>query len=117
MSITLNTLAYTQDPALNANLVPYIGPANTHTVKDQLVLGRTAPKPTSTFRGMARSSVKRAKTLTLDDGSKADAIINVSVSIPVGAATADVNALRDDVGDFLISADAGTLINNHDLTY
>jgi hypothetical protein len=66
---------------------------------------------------MARSEVKRTKTVDLDDGSQADAIITVNVALPVGMAQADADSLRDDVGDFLISADAGTLVWNHDINY
>lgn len=117
MSITLNTLAYAQDSFVTPNKVNYVGPSQNFTTKDLLSLGRTAPKPTATYAGNARSEVKRTKTVTLADGSKADAIITVSASFPVGMAQADVNSLRDDVGDFLISADAGTLMWNHDLTY
>lgn len=117
MSVTLNTLAYSQDSFQTPNRVLYAGPSNTFQVKDHLVLSRTAPKPSGTFLGMARAQVKRVKTLTLDTGLKADAIITVDIAIPVGAANADIDALRDDVGDFMISADAGSLIKNHDLTY
>lgn len=117
MTITLNTLAYNQDAFVSPNKVSYVGPSNTFSAKDQLILGRVAPKPTATFDGVARSSVKRVKTVTLASGAKADAIVEVSASLPVGMTQADVNSLRDDVGDFLISADAGTLLWNHDLTY
>jgi hypothetical protein len=55
--------------------------------------------------------------VTLGDGSTADAIIAVNFSLPVGMTQADVDALRDDVGDFVISAGCGTLVWNHDLTY
>jgi len=117
MAITLNTLAYEQDTFESANRVKYVGPANSFTIKDTLTLGRTLPKATATFSGVARSNAKRVKTLTLPDGSKHDAIISVDVSLPVGAVDADVDALRDDVGDFLISATAGLLIKKHDLTF
>lgn len=117
MAITLNTLAYSQDSFVSKDKVLYIGPSNTFSVKDHLSLGRTSPKPTTTFAGVARAEVKRVKTVDIGGGNKADAIISVSVSLPVGMAQADVNALRDDVGDFLIGSEAGTLLWNHDLTY
>jgi hypothetical protein len=117
MSITLNTLAYSQDVSINSNKMLYVGPDNTFTTKDQLTLGRTNPKPTTTFAGVARAEAKRTKTVELADGSFAEAIITVSSSLPVGMAKADADALRDDVGDFAISADCETLFWNHDLTY
>jgi len=117
MSITLNTVAFAQDSILTPNKVQYASDSNTFSSKDLLSLGRTAPKPTSTFRGVARSEFKRTQTVTLDDDSTYDAIITVSVSLPVGIVEADATALLDDVGDFLISADATTLCVNHDIFY
>lgn len=117
MSLTLNTLVYNQDSFASPNKVVYVGPAHTFSVKDTLTLARTAPKPTPTFAGIARSQVKRVKTVTLADGTKADAIIITDFNLPVGMTQADADALRDDVGDFVISASAGTLSWNHDLTY
>jgi hypothetical protein len=54
--------------------------------------------------------------VTLDDGTKADAIITVSSSLPVGMAKADADALRDDMGDFAIGADGDALFWSHDIT-
>lgn len=115
--ITLNTLAYSQDSFVSKDKVSYTGPSNTFNTKDLLILGRVAPKPTATFAGVARASVKRVKTVTLADGTKADAIVELNASLPVGMTEADVNALRDDVGDFAISADANSLLWKHDLTF
>jgi hypothetical protein len=117
MSITLNTLVYNQDSFLTPNRVQYVGPANTFAVRDQLALARTSPKPSGTFRGVARAQVKRVKTLELDDGNFADAIVTIDVAVPVGAASADIDALCNDVGDFAVSTDMSTLVNNHDITY
>lgn len=117
MAITLNTLAYNQDAFVTPNKVRYTGPSNTFQDKDILDLGRVAPKPTVDFDGVARSSIKRVKTITLANGKRYDAHIEVTCSFPVGTANATIDAMRDDVGDFLISADAGTLLKNHDVTY
>lgn len=117
MALTINTLAYNQDSFLSQDKVQYTGPSHTFQDKDTLVLGRTAPKPTSTFAGMARSLIKRVKTVTLADGSRVDAMITTETAFPVGAADAIIDGMRDDMGDFLISADAGNLIKKHDITY
>lgn len=117
MPLTINTLAYSQDSFVNSNKVLYTGPSNSFSVKDHLTLNRVAPKPTTTFAGVAKAEAKRTKTVTLADGSKADAIVTISCSLPVGMAEADADALRDDIGDFGISAEGKTLFWNHDLTY
>lgn len=117
MAITLNTLSYDMDAWQNPNLVYYRGPSETSTVKDRLSLGRTAPKATALDAGVARSHLKRTKTVDIGGGVLKDIIIEVNVSVPVGAATASVDALRDDVGDLLISATGAAVVNNHDLTH
>jgi hypothetical protein len=116
MAITINTLVYNQDAAVTKDKVEYTGPAHTFAIKDKLSLARTAPKPTPTFAGVARAEVKRTKTVTLSDGKTADAIVTCNVSFPVGMAKADADALRDDVGDFLIGTDGDALAWTHDIT-
>lgn len=116
VAFTINTLAYSQDTSISRDKVLYVGPSNTFATKDQWSLGRTAPKATTTFRGIARAEVKRTKTVTLDDGTKADAIVTTNFSFPVGMSQADADALRDDQGDFLLSTDAGNLAWKHDIS-
>lgn len=115
--LTLNTLEYNQDAFVTPNKVRYTGPDADISNKDEIALARTAPKPTKDFRGVARSEMKRTKTVTLDDGSVADAIVIVQFNLPVGMAEADADALRDDVGDFAISAQGKLLAWKHDLTH
>lgn len=117
MSITLNTLVYNQDAFVTPNRVNYVGPDGTFAVKDILSLARTAPKATKDFAGVARAEVKRTKTVTLANGLTADAIFTVSCSLPVGMSKTDADALRNDVGAFIQSAQGDTLAWNHDLTY
>lgn len=117
MTITLNTLAYEQDGWVNPDLTIYRGPAATSMVKDLIALGRTRPTPTADFDGISRSRLKRTKTLTLTNGLKHEATFEVLVGIPVGAVTAEVDALRDDIGDLVISAVGAAVVNNHDITH
>jgi len=117
MAITLNTLVYNQDSFVSADKVSYAGPSNTFQVKDLVILGRIAPKPTATYEGKAKSSMKRVKTVTLPNGKKDDIIIEMTVSVPVGALAADVDALRDDLGDLAISATGQSLVNTHKLNF
>jgi len=116
MTITLNTLVYNQDASVTKDKVDYTGPSNTFAVKDKVSLARVAPKPTATFDGVARAEVKRTKTVTLANGQKADAIVTAAVSFPVGMTKVDADALRDDVGDFLIGTDGDALFWSHDIT-
>lgn len=115
MTITVNTKAYAFDTNQTPDSGRHVGPAQTHSIKDYLDLRRTAAKPTATFAGVARASAKFVRTVTLGDGSKADAIAEASFSIPVGMAEADVDSLRDDLGDLLISANGDDLVWKHDI--
>lgn len=115
MTITINTLAYEEDVSVNPNLVRYTGPSHTFAVKDTLDLARTLPKPTASFAGVAKARAKRVKTVTLADGSTADAIVEIHCSLPVGMAKADADALRDDIGDLAISTNGDDLFWKHDI--
>lgn len=117
MSITLNTLVYNQDASISANKVQYTGPLHSFQVKDLVTLGRTAPKATTLSDGKARSELKRTKTVNLTNGKTDDAIITVNVAYPVGMAEADADAIRDDIGDLIISAIGKLVTWNHDLTH
>jgi len=111
MTITVNTKAYAFDTNVTPDVGRHTGPANTYEIKDYVDLKRTAPKPNGTFRGVARASAKFVKTVTLDDSTKADAIVEATFSIPVGMSKANIDSIRDDLGDLLIST------NGHDLVY
>lgn len=108
MTITVNTRAYALD-GNTENTGKYVGPANTASTKDFLMLKRQMPKPTADFAGVTRVSMKFVRTLTLADASKWDAIVEVSASIPVGAVEADVDLIRDDMGDALLLTAADDL--------
>lgn len=116
MTVTVNTRAYAFDSNPTPESGRHTGPAQTFQVKDLLDLKRTAPKPTATFAGVARATAKFARTVTLSSGSKAELIGEASFSIPVGTADADIDLIRDDLGDYLISSGAGDLLKKHDVT-
>lgn len=105
MPLTINAKTYTGD-SFGANSVGYNGPAKTMSVKDDAVLRRTAPKPTSVFSGMGRTSFKLTRTLTLTGAltPTGEAIMQVDVAVPVGYAGADVDTLLNDVGALVSSA-------------
>lgn len=115
MAITLNTLVYNQDTFVSNNKVLYTGPSNTFSVKDQLSLARTAAKPTSTFAGVARSEIKRTKTVTLADSTTAEAIVTLSFALPVGMVEADADSLVNDVCDLGLATEGNALYWDHDI--
>lgn len=114
MAITVNTRAYNSD-RVAADSVGYVGPAHTFSVPDTLVLKRTAPKPTADFAGVSRVSAKFSRQVVLADASKATAIVEVTTSLPVGMAEADVDLIRDDMGDFLLLTAADDLFLKQDI--
>lgn len=95
MSITISTKTYNFDTNATPDSAKYIGPAHTATVKDYCLLKRTAPKPVKGFNGMVRAQENTVKSVAID-GVTRDLIADTYYSYPVGAAPADVTALRVD---------------------
>jgi hypothetical protein len=118
MSLTINAKTFSADQ-YGVNTVGYNGPAHTLSVKDDLLLKRTAPKPNASFSGVGRTSAKLSRTLTLTGAltTTGDAILEISVSVPVGFAGADVDALLNDMGSYLSGADFKTLVKNQKISY
>jgi hypothetical protein len=118
MSLTVNASTYAAD-SIGPNLVAYAGPAHTASVKDRLSLGRTAAKPTSVFSGVVRSEGKLTRTLTLTGAltTTGDAILEIRTSIPVGAASAAIDAMLNDMGAFLASASYKTIVKNSAINF
>lgn len=114
MSITLNTKSYTSF-RVQADSNQLAGPANTVSLKDTITLRRQFPKVTKDSDGVSRPGVKFVKTLTLANGEKKDLIIDVSGSVPSGAAEADVLSGLDDAFDFLGTQDAKDLFTKLDI--
>lgn len=117
MSLTVNTKAYALDSTQTPDKNRYTGPNHTFAVKDYLDVARVPAKPTDTFAGVARSSAKFTRTVTLGDGSTATALAEASFSIPVGMAEADVDSLRDDLGDALLDIAIDNLVFKHDINF
>lgn len=105
MSLTINAKTFTAD-SFEKDRVRYFGPAKTASLKDDATLSRQAPKPTAVFSGMSRTAAKLTRTMTLTGAltSTGDAIVNVDVTIPVGAASADIDSILNDVGSLVSSA-------------
>ena len=118
MSLVFNTKTYNSDK-FGVDAVGYIGAAKTLSVKDDLQLSRVAPKPTTVFSGVSRTQAKMTRTLTLTGAltPTGEAILSILVSVPVGAASADIDALLNDMGAYLSGADAKTLVKSQKISY
>lgn len=105
MSLTINAKVYTAD-SFQQNTVGFIGSLKTVSVKDNVQLKRSAPKPTSLFSGVGKTQAKLTRTITLTGAlsPSGEAIVSIDVSVPVGAAGVDVDSLLNDMGSFLSSA-------------
>jgi hypothetical protein len=105
MSLVFNAKTYTAD-SFQQNSVGYIGAAKTVSAKDDLILKRTQPKPTSVFSGVGRTEAKLTRTVPLTAALTPtwEGIVDINVTIPVGTASADVDAFLNDMGAFLSSA-------------
>jgi hypothetical protein len=118
MSLVFNAKTYTAD-SFQQSIVGYIGAAKTVSVKDDVQLKRTAPKATTTFSGVSRTQSKLSRTLTLTAAltPTGDAIVEINVTIPVGAASADIDALLNDFGAFLSSANYKTHVKAQQINF
>lgn len=118
MSLSINTKTYTAD-SYQKDSVGYLGAAKTVSVKDDVVLRRTAAKATSTFSGMGRTTAKLTRTLTLTGAltPSGDGGVQIDVFVPVGAASADIDALLNDFGAFLASATFKTHVKSQQIAF
>lgn len=118
MALTINAKTYTAD-SYAKDSVGYIGTLKTVSVKDDVRLARTAPKPTVSFSGVGRTNAKLTRTLTLTSAltPTGDGLLSIDVSIPVGAASADVDSLLNDMGAFLASASFKTHVKSQQVAY
>lgn len=118
MALSINAKTYNAD-SYQQNAVGYIGSAKTVSVKDDVVLKRTQPKPTSVFSGIGRTSAKLTRTATLTGAltPTGDAILEISVNVPVGMASADVDTMLNDMGAFLASATFKTHVKSQQVSF
>lgn len=115
MAITLNTKSYVMDRFVTKDKARYTGPAHTYSIEDTVTLGSQPISAASNgYNPVARTSVRTAKSVTVN-GIIQPIVFETFVSVPVGTASADVDAVRDDHGDFLISANGQALVNALDI--
>lgn len=118
MALTVNAKTFTANNYA-ASAVVYFGPAHTVSLKDDIRLSSVAPKPTSAFSGVGRTSAKLSRTLTLTGALNPawDAICDIQVSVPVGAAGGDIDAILNDMGSFLSSASFKTHVKSLQIAF
>jgi hypothetical protein len=106
MPLIFNTKTYTPDSFGNT-AVGYIGAGHTASTKDDLVLRRQAAKPTSAFSGVSRTQSKLTRTVNLTGSltPKSEMLVAIDVTVPVGTADADVDAIVADMAAYVSSAD------------
>jgi len=111
MSLTINAKAFATE-STGPNFAQYAGPLNTLSVKDLLRLARTQPKPTSVFSGVGRIQSKYVRTLTLTGmlTPSHDAIFDQSISMPLGAASGDIDIMVNDYAAWVAHASFKTMI-------
>lgn len=118
MAIVFNAKTYSAD-SYAINSVGYVGAGKTASVKDDLLLSRSAPKQTDVFSGLSRTEAKLTRTLTLT-GAKTttgDGKVRVLVDVPVGYASADVDALLNDAGALVSGADFKAHVKAQKISY
>lgn len=115
MPIVVNTKSYVRDVSASGSSVPYVGPANTVSIKDKMDLARVAPKATATFSGVARSEGKLTRTLVLTNAKSPtwDAIGKANITFPVGMANADMDTFLTDFATFVSSPEFKALAKTH----
>lgn len=106
MSLTFNTKTYTGD-SFATNSIGYVGAAKTASIKDDLLLSRSAPKPTDVWSGLSRTEAKLTRTYSLTGAktTSGDGKVRVLVDVPVGMAAADIDTLLNDAGALVSGAD------------
>ncbi|UUW21141.1 MAG: hypothetical protein [Sanya solspi-like virus 1] len=110
MTITLNAKAYNYDAAIDSNANQMTGPSHSVAEKDILALRREQNKANGTRPATTRVRSKFTRTLTnAVTGEKFDSISEHYVLVPTWATQAQVDSLRDDHGDLLVSTNGADL--------
>lgn len=108
MALTINTKTFNRDGGGQADSAAYAGPTHTITSVDRIEFKRVKPKPGGGTLGVARPTLRREKTSTINatTGETAVNLIRVDGSIFVGTPDADIEALMADVAAWLGTTEA-----------
>lgn len=113
MSLTVNAKTYANDVSRSPDSFRYLGPVHDGDSNDTIDLYRTAAKPTATYSGNTRSRAKLTRAVTDGTAQIGDMILDVSVSVPVGAVSAQVDSVINDLAAWLATTAAKNLIKSH----
>lgn len=105
MALSINAKSYVAD-GFERDSTRFQGPAHTTSSKDRLVQKKSDAKGTPLFSGNSRFTAKLTRTHTLTGAKTAmsDGYVEVNFQLPVGIASADVDAYCADMGAYLASA-------------
>lgn len=113
MSLTVNAKTYANDVSRTADSFRYLGPVHDGDSNDTIDLYRTAAKPTATYAGNTRSRAKLTRAVTDGTTQLGDMIVDINVSVPVGAASAQVDSVINDIAAWFATAAAKSLVKSH----
>lgn len=87
----------------------YVGDGHSFSLRDQVAFYRTLPRKSGLFLGVGKAAAKVTQDVSVlnanGEATIAPIIIETSVSIPVGASDADVNAAEDRVAALIADRD------------
>lgn len=105
MSLTFNTKTYDFDSNLGSpDAARYTGPNHSFAGRDLLDLRRSWPKATADYPGNAKTQSKLVRQMTDGTNPVGEAIVKVDFQYPATAATAEVDALVDDLASLVALA-------------
>lgn len=114
MSLTVNAKTYADDVPLSADVMRYNGPLNDLDTKDTCLAKRTAAKPSGDYPGNFRGEQVFTRTVAnaTAGGPTRDVQFRILSSIPLDAASADVDTLFTDVMTFAVTAASKDILKN-----
>lgn len=114
MSLTLSAKTYDNDVARGTDSYRYLGPSHTSSFRDMVDLYRTAAP--SVDNGTAKSKARAKLSRSATDGTDqlaTDIIFDCNMSIPEGAATAEIDAVIDELVAFMGTSAFKDLVKGH----
>lgn len=117
MALSVNTKSYDLDSYRGSDIARYNGPVHSLSASDYIDVKRTAPKPTSTFAGVGKGSVKLTRNVTDGTDSLGNGILEISTSFPVGASATELQGMIDDLAAWLATAVADDVFISQDITH
>lgn len=115
MALTINAKTYNNDVPRSSDIMRYTGPGHNLSANDYVDAGRTAPKKTADYAGKGRARFKLTRNATNGTISLGDAILDLSISFPVGMQSTEQDAVINDVAAWLATASAKSLFKDQDI--